>query len=586
MQQHTFDFCMFDDFRSKLNKLAETLNTDSKSLLVQIYISDISKEETLRLSQWTQTRLSNSHVVVCSSHHQIHQGKIQEGHSVACITKFETSEIASHFYNIVPGSESESGDLFGQDIVNNNKDIQCVMYFVAPGSIESDRFVRSLGQHLKPFTVMGMGVNKGEFDFVSCNGEISVTGAVAIVLKGKSLRIRLNTILGWKPIGRSLKITSAENNRIYTIEQQPAVETYQHYTGANKASIREDIHIFPLIFERDGYQVARVADRVNDDGSLSFLADIHESESFRLGYGDIYTMEREVCHAANMLSEFRPEAIYLFPCISRKTFLEEDMGHELKPFEDLAPSVGFFSQLEVSSDFGCSNILNAAYVTLGLKEISKQSNAAPRQNWDIKLSSNAQRTAKLMHFMSKVTEDLEHTNIELERSSRVDFLTGALNRKAFNHLFIEQLNRLIKHEKIASLIMMDIDHFKQVNDNYGHLVGDDILASVSSIVRSQIREADLFARYGGEEFILFLANVDLDKSKELAERIRHAVEGITLEESSDSRPAVTCSFGIAQLCSSDNEVTLTQRADNALYKAKNSGRNRVEHDLDSTAPNN
>ncbi len=103
-----------------------------------------------------------------------------------------------------------------------------------------------------------------------------------------------------------------------------------------------------------------------------------------------------------------------------------------------------------------------------------------------------------------------------------------------------------------------------------------MLINVTNIAKALLRESDVFARYGGEEFILLLQETTIDDAIKAAERIRITIEQETLQCSSSSKPAITCSFGVSTLTSSDNMMTLIKRADDALYKAKNNGRNRVE----------
>ncbi len=171
-------------------------------------------------------------------------------------------------------------------------------------------------------------------------------------------------------------------------------------------------------------------------------------------------MAHETSMAIDKLNQFKPDSIYLFPCISRKTYLEEDIEHEIKPFEQLAPTVGFLSQCEISSDCGVMNTLNAAYLTLGLKEFPPQEEKKYKDSAPFQLSPNAKRTAKLMHFMSQVARELELANLELEKNARVDFLTGALNRKAFNQYLEYELNKKPRYKTIVSIVMMDIDFLK------------------------------------------------------------------------------------------------------------------------------
>jgi diguanylate cyclase (GGDEF)-like protein len=119
--------------------------------------------------------------------------------------------------------------------------------------------------------------------------------------------------------------------------------------------------------------------------------------------------------------------------------------------------------------------------------------------------------------------------------------------------------------------MFDIDHFKQVNDNYGHAVGDETLIKLAEIVNKEIRDTDLFARWGGEEFMILCPHTDLDHSVKLAERIRVSIE----EQKFKAVGHISCSFGVTEFKNSEDADDLTKRVDDALYQAKENGRNQV-----------
>ena len=123
-----------------------------------------------------------------------------------------------------------------------------------------------------------------------------------------------------------------------------------------------------------------------------------------------------------------------------------------------------------------------------------------------------------------------------------------------------------------ALIFFDIDHFKSVNDTYGHKAGDNVLQELSRIVTGMIRQTDIFARFGGEEFIILVLNNDVRTGRELAEKIRSRMS----QHSFPQIGTVTCSFGVAQFYPDDTSETFIKRADDAMYAAKQEGRNRVE----------
>ncbi|MDB5803130.1 MAG: hypothetical protein JWN73_452 [Betaproteobacteria bacterium] len=165
---------------------------------------------------------------------------------------------------------------------------------------------------------------------------------------------------------------------------------------------------------------------------------------------------------------------------------------------------------------------------------------------------------------------------ELRQMSSTDFLTGLLNRRAFAGIADSQIASARRHGSPLSLIIFDIDHFKKVNDQYGHDAGDLVLVEIARIARVTFREEDFVARHGGEEFVALAPHCELEPAHVLAERLRLAIEAATVLLP-DGRPLkVTASFGVVALSRpSDNLDALLQGADRALYAAKEGGRNRV-----------
>jgi len=167
---------------------------------------------------------------------------------------------------------------------------------------------------------------------------------------------------------------------------------------------------------------------------------------------------------------------------------------------------------------------------------------------------------------------IEMINKKLTYISERDPLTDTLNRRSF---FALSENMLEQNEhKPMSIVAMDLDHFKAINDNYGHGVGDDVLKAYVSTVTHIIRENDLFARIGGEEFVLLLPNTEQQKAMAIAERLRLAIAELNPIQQ-DKTKQVTCSFGIRTVSDSSNLSQVLKQADNALYQAKASGRNKV-----------
>ncbi|MDQ3038387.1 MAG: diguanylate cyclase [Pseudomonadota bacterium] len=180
--------------------------------------------------------------------------------------------------------------------------------------------------------------------------------------------------------------------------------------------------------------------------------------------------------------------------------------------------------------------------------------------------------AALESLVQARTLELVEKNNELEILAVTDKLTGLANRRKLDQVLDEELIRARRYGVELSIAVMDIDHFKRINDAHGHATGDLVLESLARILRQSTRDADLVARMGGEEFVVVCRHTGLDDCRLVAEKIRVAIESHGF---SGIEP-VTASFGVAAFERDDSSASLLGRADAAAYRAKAGGRNRVE----------
>lgn len=199
----------------------------------------------------------------------------------------------------------------------------------------------------------------------------------------------------------------------------------------------------------------------------------------------------------------------------------------------------------------------------------------------IPLRATSSEVAHICVILYDVTEvainkrQLQAANRELKRLSSIDRLTGLHNRGHWEEALRHEYARHQRYRSMAALVMFDIDHFKRVNDTYGHQVGDKVIQGVARLVQEQVRTTDSAGRYGGEEFAVLLPDTDAEGARLFAERLRLSVEAMRVEHDG-TQVAVTISLGVADLSRRTNDYQqLIEWADHALYASKKGGRNRT-----------
>jgi diguanylate cyclase (GGDEF)-like protein len=196
----------------------------------------------------------------------------------------------------------------------------------------------------------------------------------------------------------------------------------------------------------------------------------------------------------------------------------------------------------------------------------------------VKIAERTDELHQTVERLRSAQDELVEANARLEQLSLVDDLTGIANRRYFQRAMVDEWNRALRRHQSLSLIFLDLDHFKQLNDQRGHPAGDECLREIGGFLAASVRRAgDVVARYGGEEFAILLPDVDGERAIAMAESLRIGIEKLAIPANDRGRAVVTASFGVASVVPdlSERIEELIERADRALYMAKNAGRNCV-----------
>lgn len=254
-----------------------------------------------------------------------------------------------------------------------------------------------------------------------------------------------------------------------------------------------------------------------------------------------------------------------------------DVGDVLYPWliamESGESGMGDILNLAVDADSTRTLVINSAPI---IDNDDKQQGILLTFDDVTDLELQRQQLQGMVLDLESSKKEVQRKNKELHLLATRDPLTNCFNRRSFNELFAKEFDNAQTHDEQLCCLMVDLDHFKKVNDNYGHAVGDEVIKMLADILRSSTREQDIVGRYGGEEFCVVLPGLDINAATSVAERIRLKMKHESTNKYQSAGPRVTASIGAATLKDmASDPAELTDQADQALYIAKDAGRNRV-----------
>lgn len=553
----------------------------AKSVLIQAFVSASDQGWAAAINEAVEGDLPGAVFVGASTSGEIMKGGLQTGTTALSAMFFEATALKTFAMPCLPGSEYNTGRYLGKAVREAGPDIAGILLFTTPLSIDAAELLAGMSAGGNEFPVFGGGA--GEYEsgcgsMVFCGKDQFSQGVVAVALTGSDVQIDAHMYLGWQPISKEMSVTDADGVLLKTVDNVPALQVYERYLEIkNDRDFFPNVLKFPLVLERNGHTYAHVPVLAYPDGALRLSHAVKTGEKFRLGYGNPELIIRNAAVLHKKMAEFGPEAILLFSCACRRHLLQDDVDLETKPFQAIAPTVGFYAQGEVFGTGESVQTMNSTILAVGIREGEKaERRSFGRTDWkppenDHCASSHSQIISQLVHFIKIVTTELEQANRELTRLAETDKLTQIYNRLKLDEILQREINICRRYHTDLSIILLDLDHFKQVNDKYGHIAGDNVLVHLADTLKKNTRINDAIGRWGGEEFLVILPHTNIEEACKAAEKLRVVVE-------KEVFPVIghqTCSFGVTNYFSGDNNDKLLLRADMALYKAKKSGRNRV-----------
>ncbi len=586
MRQFNYEISSISKISNYLKEVQKELDgTSYSAALFHIYSIQYDDELLLEAHKKILEVFPDAYVSGTSTNGAIINGQLSEEGLIMAISIFESTSIQTHLIECENNGEVQVGNTI-KEIINSTNNITAAEILITLKSINSTT-VLNIAQDCKKDVII-FGGGSADVDISSSNTKVIVgnqichEGVALITYSGNNLNIDVHHAIGWKPLGKEFLANRIEGKRLYELNGIPAGEVYRNYLDIHAdESFFDNILEFPIMSKQHGFEVMRLPFSCNDeDKSIILAASIDEGTPVQLSYGDPDVIKSDVGKLANTVSEFAPQAIFLYSCGVRRLFWKYLINKETSSFAKIAPVAGFYSSGEIMR---MDNYIIEHHVTLiaiSMREGDKavaQPTAGNKKSLPMseeeKIHNQISMVRRLANFINVTSAELQLANEQLQEIADTDSLTGFYNRRMLDRLVHDALHRANKYNLDMTIGIIDIDNFKQINDTYGHDAGDHVLIEISKAMYTEVEKlpSSIFGRWGGEEFLFLAPTLHAEKIFNQIENARkrvssHDVEGIGV---------ITISLGITSFKPGDDYATVFKRADEALYKAKTTGKNKT-----------
>ncbi|MCM1266884.1 MAG: diguanylate cyclase [Bacteroidales bacterium] len=587
MRQTQFAYRNKESFREELSVFARDHAAADGPRLFQIYSEVLDPAVIREVTDAIEACFPDTPYIGCSTSGNIIDCELSENITVVC-TDFElpTTKVEIFQYDMAKLSVDEITAQIVEETRKNPWVKAVEMYFTIPEG-STTRFCDGMKDLREDIQVFG-GVTCSD-DITSDDSCVftkaygfSETSIVIVFYGGEDFYVDSIKVTGWKPLGRKFHVTKSQGSLLQELDGISAYEVYRKYLNIkNDENFFYNTLEFPLFYEHNDTTILRTPVSSNADGSINMTSDMDIGSVVRISYGDPGTIVESIREDSRRIADFAPDVLHIFSCAARRTFwTNKEPTYEIQPFHDICASCGFFSHGEFLRTKGNLNQHNVTLVIAAMREGEKKESVRLPETSADNMLSRVPLVSRLATFISvtsleleKMNQQLALVNDKLKEAAIIDGLTGLYNRKEIQRQIEEALSG-ISGERF-SLVMLDIDNFKQVNDTYGHQEGDAVIIGLADILRNkrggQMQNVAA-GRWGGEEFMVLLHGSEASSAAYIADLMRECFANTNFP---GIRPQ-TVSLGVTQARADDTVDSLCSRVDMALYKAKKGGKNRVE----------
>lgn len=541
-------------------------------ILISIY-THWNKPETIReMTRLFCDAFPEAEIAGMTTAGGIENGRMHLRQTIVTIQFFEKSDVHAAIYDFSKESMSALGERALADC-QKEKDLSAVLLFLTQQYYDFEPFLTALDKLSKDIPICGGYAHtylQEDGIYVFTKDAILSRGILLITYAG-AVQVLTESVMGWQPLGRTMTITAMDGPLVIkALDHKPAIHFYQKYlhsTDFGKSQL-----LFPLVRNAHQFRLAVLPLDAKSNGALQTNVFSHVGDQVQMAYGDpdqVILSSREVlCH----IERFVPEGMLLLSCVTRRYFLKEDINQILSAYSDFCVTAGGYVNGELIRIAGKTQTTNMTLISVCFREGEAPLVAATRKpHAPVVLGEALSTIQRLATFVTETTKELAETQKQLSFAASHDSFTGLLNRGSIEKMLCRCHEDARERQLAFSALMIDLDTFKHINDTFGHLKGDEVILEVARIMKRMIRPTDFAGRWGGDEFVIILPGTTLPGALIVANRLQKAFQTIQLPDHS----FLTASIGCTTASSNESEQIFYKRMDDALYLAKEGGRNRI-----------
>ena len=573
MIQKSYCLRSLGDIENCIRLFAASYVPGKQSILISIY-THWNKPETIReMTRLFCVAFPEAEIAGMTTAGGIDNGRMQLRQTVVTIQFFEKSDVHTAIYDFSQEPMEDLGEK-ARSFCQRQKDLSALLLLMTQRCYDFEPFLTALDKLGKDIPICGGYAHtyRNEDGICVFTKDAILSRGILLVTFSGDVNVMTTSVMGWQPLGRTMTITAIDGPLVIrSLDHKPAAYFYQKYlhsTDFGKSEL-----LFPLVRSRHQVQLSILPLESRSDGALQTNVFSHVGDQVQMAYGDPDQVILSSREALGHIERFAPEGMLLISCVTRRYYLKEDVNQILSAYSDFCVAPGGYVNGELIRIDGKTQATNMTLISVCFREGEAPLVAATRKpHAPVVLGETLSTIQRLATFVTETTKELAETQKQLSFAASHDSLSGLFNRGAMEKYLAQCIKNNAEIGMPLSAIMIDLDHFKTINDTYGHSIGDAVIRTLADLMKKHTAGRGYAGRWGGDEFLIILPGFTLETAEMLSIHMKDAL--LHAHVLPDDSP-VSASFGVTIARPGELEQSFYKRVDNALYTSKENGKNRI-----------